>query len=57
MRQLAGLPLTQAQQRMLAAFVSIYLPLHGQANHLFQAELATWQPETKEAVVELRHGS
>jgi hypothetical protein len=53
LRLLAGLPLSAAQRRMLAAFVSIYLPLDTQETELFQAELDTWQEETKETVVEL----
>jgi hypothetical protein len=53
LRLLAGLPLSAAQRRMLAAFVSIYLPLDTHETELFQAELDTWQEETKETVVEL----
>ena len=53
LRLLAGMPLSAAQRRMLAAFVSIYLPLNERENGLFQAELGTWQAETKEQVVEL----
>jgi predicted transposase YdaD len=53
LRQLAGLPLSKAQQHMLATFVSIYLPLQGQEAAHFAAEVATWQAETQEVVVEL----
>ena len=53
LRLLAGLPLSAAQRRMLAAFVSIYLPLDTHETELFQAELDTWREETKETVVEL----
>jgi predicted transposase YdaD len=52
LRQLAGLPLTGAQRRMLATFVSIYLPLNARETTLFQAEAASWQVTTREAVVE-----
>ncbi|PDV96813.1 DUF4351 domain-containing protein [Candidatus Chloroploca asiatica] len=53
LRMLAGVPMTAAQRRMLAAFVSIYLPLNGDETRRFEAEVATWQTPIQEAVVEL----
>ncbi|WP_129678165.1 DUF4351 domain-containing protein [Candidatus Chloroploca sp. Khr17] len=53
LRMLTGLPVTAAQRRMLAAFVSIYLPLNDAETRRFEAEVATWQTPIQEAVVEL----
>ncbi|WP_165360622.1 hypothetical protein [Candidatus Chloroploca sp. Khr17] len=40
---LAGFAVTVAQRRMLAAFVSFYLPLNVEETCRFEAEVATWQ--------------
>jgi hypothetical protein len=53
LQQLLGCALSTSQRRMLASFVSIYLPLNAEENERFTAAVAAWQPETKEAVVEL----
>jgi flagellar biosynthesis/type III secretory pathway protein FliH len=52
LKQLLGLTLTAEQQRMLGAFISIYLPLNAHETARFDADVATWQLDTKEHVVE-----
>jgi hypothetical protein len=53
LKQVLDLTLKTAQRQMLAAFISLYLPLNAQETAQFEAAVATWQPHTKEAVVEL----
>ncbi|RRR71571.1 MAG: DUF4351 domain-containing protein [Candidatus Viridilinea halotolerans] len=52
LKQMVGLTLNAEQRRMLAAFISIYLPLKPHESAQFDADVATWQPQVKEPVVE-----
>ncbi|PDW00806.1 DUF4351 domain-containing protein [Candidatus Viridilinea mediisalina] len=53
LKQLMRVTRNSEARRMLAAFISIYLPLNVHETAQFNADVATWQAHTKESVVEL----
>jgi hypothetical protein len=53
LRLLVGAPLSRAQRRLLSQFVDVYLRLQGAEEQAFQAEVATFAPSEREAVMEI----
>ncbi|PDW03175.1 DUF4351 domain-containing protein [Candidatus Viridilinea mediisalina] len=52
LKQLMGMTLDSEERRMLATFISIYLPLNARETAQFNADVATWQDQNKEPGVE-----